>query len=88
MNLSTVSGYMCPLCHDLHDFYEDAVDCCQESPPEVTRYECEDCETLHQYLSDAEACCAPEADGNLLIPEYLRRIAKQQLEAFGQMTLL
>ena len=88
MNPLTVTGYICPRCDDLHDFYEDAVECCQESPPEVTRYECAECETLHAGREDAEACCSALRDDLLDVPEFLRRLPPLQLELYGQLRLL
>ena len=87
MNPVTINGYMCPRCEALHDFYEDAVECCQESPPEVTRYECAECNESHDDEDMAEAWCSEQEDEHLG-PEYLRRVPHRQLELHGQVRLL
>ena len=87
MNPITVTGFICPHCDDLHDFYEDAVECCQDSPPEVTQYRCAECEKLQADMADAAACCSPE-DDLLSIPEYLRPVSHLELELYGQQRLL
>lgn len=87
MNPVTINCYGCPRCHETHDFYEDAVECCQESPPELTRYQCTECNELHEDEDIADACCSEQEDEHLGA-EYLRHVPHRQLELHGQLRLL
>lgn len=53
--------YRCSECGDIHDFEEDAAECC---PPDVFEvYICPTCDEAHDDEDEARECCASEAAG-------------------------
>lgn len=70
--------HKCPECGDLHDDYDDALDCCRPHIEEV--YVCPLCAGQFNTEEDALDCC--EWDG-----EQMRRLTTAELEAQGQMRL-
>lgn len=56
--------YRCNNCGDLHEFEDDAYECCRPQFTEV--YLCPQCADLHGSEEDARLCCAtPDADDPL-----------------------
>ena len=44
--------YECGRCAELHDWEDDALECCQPEPKEV--YICDECEEAHESVREAE----------------------------------
>lgn len=70
--------WKCGECYTLHDFEDDAIECCQPEVCEV--YVCDECDKTHLTEDDANECCVEE-DAN---PE--NDIA--ELERRGQLRLI
>ena len=70
--------YRCNECGDLHDFEEDAHDCCRPTVTEV--YLCPDCGEMHGNEYDARSCCTPDD----VDPLRATMVTAAQREAAGQ----
>ena len=71
--------YECGRCAELHDWEDDALECCQPEPKEV--YICDECEEAHESVREAEHCCAETDDS------YLHMATQRELEKAGQQRL-
>lgn len=71
--------YKCPDCGELHDDYDDAVECCEPFISAV--YLCPVCQEQHRMEDDAIECCGFDPDGPPPPP------TAEELEAAGQKRL-
>ena len=74
--------YMCDACGDVHDFEDDAADCCR--PKIVLGYQCPVCRDFHPREEAALDCCADLAINGGVPPMP----TAAELEAAGQLRLL
>ena len=72
--------YQCGECGDVHDFEDEAIECCQPRVTEV--YVCSTCDEVHLDKEDAEQCCPQEESD-----EQMSRPKPKDLEAAGQIRL-
>jgi hypothetical protein len=72
-------GWECGRCGDVHDWEDDAQECCQPEVKEV--YLCAECEEVHKTELEADNCCLPEDDDSLPMA------SPKELEVAGQQRL-
>ena len=72
--------WKCDHCDELHDYEEDAVDCC--APTISERWVCPECGDDYRTEAEAIECCEHDDDAPPPPP------TAEELEAAGQMRLL
>jgi len=81
--MSTIeSKWECGDCHELHDYEDDAHECCRPVVREV--FICPQCDDVHSSHSDAVDCCEPDPDE---LDPPRRGPTPLELEAMGQTRL-
>ncbi len=80
--MKLVSKWECGKCYEVHDNYDDAVECCQPRVREV--YLCPVCAEVHRDEVWAIECC----NSNELPEDYVIPPTRQELDDAGQMRLL
>ena len=83
MSEFVTTRFRCGECGELHDFEDDARECC---PPQVSKvFVCGECGDWHRDKAEAEACCADETHE---LPPHHPIPTTAQLEALGQLRLI
>lgn len=72
-------GWECGRCYEVHDWEDDAQECCQPEVKEV--WLCEECEEVHASARDADKCCSQDAE------DHLSMASPRELEESGQQRL-
>jgi hypothetical protein len=78
--VSIKSRWRCHECGELHDYEEDALECCPTQISEV--YVCPGCNDQHSLECETLECCGYDPEAPPLPP------TTDELEALGQMRLL
>ena len=64
-----VPKWECGECHEIHDFEDEAIDCCRPDVFEV--YCCPICNEAHEDEEDALHCCNAEVAAELTVDDGL-----------------
>jgi hypothetical protein len=75
---SIEAKYQCSRCGDVHDFEDDAGDCCRPDVREI--YECPSCKRIYHEMSSAVACCGFDENA-------LPVVSAAEMERAGQLRL-
>ena len=79
MNPTQITQFQCPTCGDMHDWDDEAEDCCPPEAEEVTVWRCGNCDETYDDQDHARLCCW---DGETELEPYMPTPA--ELEAAGQ----
>lgn len=82
MNPKLITKFRCPTCDQLHEWDDEAEDCCPPQAEKVTLWECANCSETYDNQDHARLCCW---DGEQELAPY--QPTPQELEAAGQQRL-
>ncbi len=79
MKATQKTMFQCPTCGELHEWDDEAEDCCPPNVARLTVYECGNCGTTYGDQDLARRCCW---DGETELEPYVPTHGQQRLPLF------